>query len=510
MSEEQVAECRTRLDIWVSGRAPPRLGLKWDHFGFPSKLLKKIAKQGFTEPTPIQKQAIPTALAGRDILGLAKTGSGKTLAFLLPLLLHIVDQPELQPGEGPVGLIVAPTRELAHQIYIVAQKFSKLFGIRVAAVYGGINRYQQSKKLQEACAIVVCTPGRLIDTIKKRNISMQRVTYLVLDEADKMFDMGFEPQVRSIVGQIRPDRQTLLFSATLKPFVSRLTEEILTNPVRITVGQVGEANADVQQVVEVLEETKKWDWLAHRMAAFVNSGNVLIFVATKKAAEELAANLAKMGWNVAALHGDKVQSERNSIMSLFKSGKTPVLVATDVAARGLDVPLIKTVVNYDSARDISAHTHRIGRTGRAGSQDGVAYSLVTPIEAPFAAELVHNLEAANQHVPPALRQLAAAAKQHQRRYPRGKGKASVPIANNVDQQRIVHRGGVGFALPPSSPFRGSSSGSSRSSSSSSSSFSGERTAFSQHKAVPTSHQSVHQAFRPASGSGESGSWKATK
>lgn len=248
MTEEEVAAYRKSLAIRVSGFDVSRPVKTFEDLGFDSALMSAIAKQGYERPTPIQCQSCPIVLSGRDLIGIAKTGSGKTAAFVLPMMVHIMDQPELGKGEGPIGVICAPTRELAQQIYSEAKKFAKVYGIRISGVYGGMSKFEQFKELKAGCEVVVATPGRLIDMIKMKALTMQRATYLVLDEADRMFDLGFEPQIRSIVGQIRPDRQTLLFSATMPKRVERLAREILTDPIRVTVGEVGSANEDITQV----------------------------------------------------------------------------------------------------------------------------------------------------------------------------------------------------------------------------------------------------------------------
>ncbi|CAG2177607.1 unnamed protein product, partial [Oppiella nova] len=395
-----------KLGIKVSGLTPPKAVTSFAHFGFDDQLMKSIRKLEYFKPTAIQALAVPTALSGRDIIGIAKTGSGKTAAFIWPLLVHIMDQPELKSGDGPIGLILAPTRELALQIYTEAKRFGKVYGINIVCAYGGGNKFEQSKDLENGAEIVVATPGRIIDLIKMKATNLLRVTFLVLDEADRMFDMGFEPQVRSICNHIRPDRQTLMFSATFKKKVEKLARDVLLDPIRIVQGEVGEANEDITQVVLILEEgPKKWEWLTTRIVEFTSNGSVLIFVTKKLNAEELATNLKTHDMEVSLIHGDMNQMERNKVMSEFKSKKFPILVATDVAARGLDITHIRTVINYDIARDIDTHTHRIGRTGRAGEK-GVAYTLVTEKDKEFAGHLVRNLEGANQEVPPKLLALA--------------------------------------------------------------------------------------------------------
>ncbi|CAB1438728.1 unnamed protein product [Pleuronectes platessa] len=365
----QVSELRQKLNLRVSGAAPPKPSTSFAHFAFDEQLMHVIRKSEFTQPTPIQCQGVPIAVSGRDMIGIAKTGSGKTAAFIWPMLVHIMDQKELEAGEGPIAVIVCPTRELCQQIHTECKRFGKAYSLRSVAVYGGGSMWEQAKALQEGAEIVVCTPGRLIDHVKKKSTSLQRVTYLVFDEADRMFDMGFEYQVRSVASHVRPDRQTLLFSATFRKKIERLARDILTDPIRVVQGDIGEANEDVTQVVEMLHSgTEKWAWLIRRLVEFTSSGSVLIFVTKKANCEELATNLTQEGYSIGLLHGDMDQSERNKVISDFKKKNLPVLVATDVAARGLDIPSIRTVVNYDVARDIDTHTHRIGRTGRAGEK----------------------------------------------------------------------------------------------------------------------------------------------
>lgn len=289
-------QLRKKLGVKATGLRPPRPCPSFAHFGFDKLLMAVIQKQGFTSPTPIQAQAIPAGLSGRDVIGVAKTGSGKTAAYLLPMFVHIMDQPELAAGDGPIGLILAPTRELAQQIYTEARRFAKHYGLSVACVYGGGNRWEQVKALKSCREIVVATPGRLIDLVKDKATNFRRTSYLVLDEADRMFDLGFEPQVQSVVNHTRPDRQTLLFSATFKKSVEKLARESLTDPVRVVVGSIGVASDDVKQIVQVVDRAEdKWDWLRTRYVEFTSAGSVLIFVTRKANAEQLATNLGVHG-----------------------------------------------------------------------------------------------------------------------------------------------------------------------------------------------------------------------
>ncbi|KAJ3085536.1 ATP-dependent RNA helicase ddx42, partial [Quaeritorhiza haematococci] len=407
LTEYDVRRVRSEFGMTVTGHDVAKPCVSFAHFGFDEELMDAIVKQGYSVPTGIQQQAVPVALCGRDIIGIAKTGSGKTAAFLWPMLVHIMDQPELEKGDGPIGLILAPTRELAHQIYVEAKRFAKCYNLNVTVVYGGASKTEQFKALRGSSPeILVATPGRLIDMVKMKATNLRRVSYLVLDEADRMFDLGFEPQVRSFCTNTRPDRQTLLFSATFRKRIERLARDVLTDPVRIVIGGIGQANTDVTQIVHVLnEDADKWDWLVSRLVGFAMDGSVIVFVSKKAGVDELSANLRDRNFSCAPLHGDMVQSERDKVISDFKHGRVGILICTDVAARGLDIKSVKTVVNYDIARDIDSHTHRIGRTGRAGEK-GTAYTLITMKEDKFAGELVRNLEDASQAVPHELLDLA--------------------------------------------------------------------------------------------------------
>jgi len=404
---EQMRQFYEANQIQLSGGKTPRPCLEFHLMSLPKRIYRNLEKQGFEAPTPIQACAIPCILSGRDMLGMAKTGSGKTVAFTIPMLVHVKAQPPLGPEDGPIALTLGPTRELAHQIFLEVKKFAKGMGITVVPCFGGMNKHEQVRALGAGCEIVVGTPGRMIDVIKADATNLQRVTYLVLDEADKMFKMGFEPQVRSITGQIRPDRQTLLFSATFPPRVESLARDILVSPVRISVGTVGAANKDIRQVVDVLKPSEKWSWLSTKIQGFLNTGQVLVFAGTKAATEELSLKLAGLGCKVGCIHGNKTQHQRMDVLHKFKTKKFQILVATDVASRGIDIRGLKTVINYDMARDIDSHVHRVGRTGRAG-ENGIAYTLFTMVDERMAGALARSLEMANQPVPAQLTQIASA------------------------------------------------------------------------------------------------------
>lgn len=448
LSRDQVASLRKKLCIRVFGSSQPKPVCSFAHFNFDHQLMKAIIRHEYTTPTSIQSQGIPIALSGRDLIGIAKTGSGKTAAFLLPLMVHIMDQRDLKAGEGPIGLILAPTRELVQQIYSEAKKFAKVYNIAVVCVYGGGNRWEQMNDLTAGCEIVVATPGRMIDMIKSKATNLQRVTCLILDEADRMFDMGFEPQVRSICNHVRPDRQTMLFSATFKKRIEKLASDVLTDPLKIIHGESGEANADITQVVKVMPEgPAKWDWLTTNLIDFMSQGSVLIFVTKKAHAEELAANLIVKEFDLLLIHGDMDQNSRNSVITSFKRKEKPILVATDVAARGLDIPHVRTVINYDVARDIDTHTHRIGRTGRAGEK-GFAYTLVTDKDKEFVGHLVRNLESANQTVNADLMDLAMKSSWFKNsRYKNSSGSSSSSGGGHYSSRK-VGGSGLGFKSRP--------------------------------------------------------------
>ncbi|CAB3402551.1 unnamed protein product [Caenorhabditis bovis] len=401
-----IVRLKNKMNLRVGGMNAPKPVCSFAHFSFDKLLMDAICKSEFEHPTPIQAMAIPAALSGRDVLGIAKTGSGKTAAYLWPAIVHIMDQPDLKSGEGPIALVVVPTRELAVQVYQEAKKFCKIYNINVICAYGGGSKYEQSNELQnEGAELVICTPGRIIDLVKMEATNFLRTTFLVFDEADRMFDMGFEAQVKSISDHVRPDRQCLMFSATFKQKVERLARDALVDPVRIVQGEVGEANEDVEQKVLVLpDQDAKWAWLTQNLVNFASLGKVLVFVTKKLNAEEVARKLKLRDFDIVLLHGDMLQAERNENLLKFRK-KQQIMVATDVAARGLDIAEIRTVVNYDMARDIDTHVHRIGRTGRAGNK-GTAYTLVTDKDVEMVGHLVKNLESVSQEVPKPLMDLA--------------------------------------------------------------------------------------------------------
>ena len=401
MTPSDVEEMRRTWNIVVTGRTKiPKPIASFEAASFPEEIMKEILAAGFPTPTSIQAQGWPVCMSGHDLIGIAETGSGKTLAFILPAIVHIQSQPKLQRGDGPIGLVLAPTRELACQILAECQKFSKTSGIRSACCYGGVPKGQQSRDLKYGVEIVIATPGRLIDFLEFGTTNLFRVTYLVMDEADRMLDMGFEPQVRKICGQIRPDRQTLLWSATWPKEVERLARDLCReDPIQITVGSAGKkANAKITQHIVVCDEHSKLDKLKQLLETICDgTSKIIIFTDTKRGADNLQRMMRSSGVAALAIHGDKTQQERDWTLEQFKCGKCLCLVATDVAARGLDVKDVKFVINYDFPKQIEDYIHRIGRTGRGGST-GIAYSFFTQGNGACAHELIKVLRDSNQTV----------------------------------------------------------------------------------------------------------------
>ncbi|KAJ7956183.1 DEAD-box ATP-dependent RNA helicase [Quillaja saponaria] len=402
MSEHDVMLHRTSRDITVQGHDVPKPIRMFQEANFPDYCLEVIARLGFTEPTPIQAQGWPMALKGRDMIGIAETGSGKTLAYLLPALVHVSAQPRLVQGEGPIVLILAPTRELAVQIQEEAIKFGSRGNIRSTCIYGGSPKGPQIRDLKKGVEIVIATPGQRIDMLEAQHTNLRRVTYLLLDEADRMLDMGFEPQIRKIASQIRPDRQTLYWSATWPREVETLARQFLRNPYKVIIGSPDlKANQSINQVVEVMTDLEKYNRLIKRLREMMDGSRILIFMETKKGCDQVTRQLRMDGWPALSIHGDKNQAERDWVLAEFKSGRSPIMTATDVAARGLDVKDIKCVINYDFPSSLEDYIHRIGRTGRAGAT-GTAYTFFTHANAKYARDLMKILQEAGQVVNPGL------------------------------------------------------------------------------------------------------------
>ncbi|XP_005182853.1 ATP-dependent RNA helicase p62 [Musca domestica] len=408
-SQQEVQRYRAENEITVRGPAPNPI-IYFDEACFPDYCMNEIRRQRYNQPTPIQAQSWPIAMSGKNLVGIAMTGSGKTLAFILPAIVHINHQPPIQPGDGPIALVLAPTRELAQQIQTVANDFGSTVHVRNTCVYGGSSKTRQMQDLQNGVEMVIATPGRLLDFLSSGTTNMRRCTYLVLDEADRMLDMGFEPQIRKIMGQIRPDRQILMWSATWPKEVRQLAEDFLgNNYIQINIGSLElAANHNIRQYVDVCMESEKGTRLKGLLSQIYDQpqpGKIIIFVATKKKVDELSRFINGFGVRVGSIHGDKSQTDRDNVLTDFRVGRTNILVATDVAARGLDVDGIKYVINFDFPQSSEDYIHRIGRTGRKHST-GTSYAFFTRKNARCAKALVDILREANQNINPDLQYMA--------------------------------------------------------------------------------------------------------
>lgn len=402
MSPEEVEAYRQSLDgIQTKGKGCPRPIKTWAHCGVSKRELEVLKKLNFEKPTPIQCQAIPAIMSGRDLIGIARTGSGKTLAFILPMFRHILDQPALEEGEGPIAMVMAPTRELCMQIGKDIRKFSKSCNIRAVCVYGGTGISEQISELKRGAEIIVCTPGRMIDMLAAnsgRVTNLRRVTYIVLDEADRMFDLGFEPQVMRIIDNVRPDRQTVMFSATFPRQMEALARHILKKPIEIQVGGRSIVCKDVEQHVMVLDDEAKFFKLLELLGHYQELGSILVFVDKQENADILLKDLMKASYACMSLHGGIDQFDRDSTIVDFKSGRVKLLIATSVAARGLDVKQLILVINYDCPNHYEDYVHRCGRTGRAGKK-GFAWTFLTPDQGRYAGDIIRAMELSGSTVP---------------------------------------------------------------------------------------------------------------
>lgn len=351
--------------------------MTFSHLGLSTDLLRAVADQGYTQPTPIQQQAIPAILAGQDVLASAQTGTGKTAGFTLPLLhrLNSLSTPSSHPGRRmPRALILTPTRELAAQVGDSVKTYGKYLSLRSAVVFGGVGIEPQIQALRRGVDVLVATPGRLIDHLGQKTVNLAQVEILVLDECDRMLDMGFIHDIRNILAKLPPARQTLMFSATFSPSIQQLANSLLHSPILIEVAPRNTASEQVEQVVHPVDRERKRELLSY-MIGFHNWQRVLVFTRTKHGANRLAEQLAKDGLRSTAIHGNKTQAARTRALNDFKQGKVRVLVATDVASRGLDIDQLPHVVNFELPNVPEDYVHRIGRTGRAGNE-GRAVSLV--------------------------------------------------------------------------------------------------------------------------------------
>src|SRR5881409_2596680 len=342
--------------------------------GLTPELVRAVADEGYTEPTPIQQEAIPLALGGRDLIGSAQTGTGKTAAFMLPILQR------LAPGARHTlrALILVPTRELAEQVLQSARAYGRHLHVSAAAVYGGVGMEPQTRALKHGVDIVVATPGRLLDHMERGHVDFSRLEVLVLDEADRMLDMGFAPDVRRILSALPEKRQTMLFSATVSPEVDALARRALDGHASVEIGRRATPAQGIEHVIVAVDKVQKRGVLAKLLRA-KPAGQTLVFTRTKYGADKLVTFLRKDGIPTHAIYGDKAQSHRTRTLDAFRSGVADVLVATDIAARGIDVDGIRMVVNFDVPHDAEIYVHRVGRTARAGAR-GLALTLLSPDE----------------------------------------------------------------------------------------------------------------------------------
>ncbi|TEB32991.1 DEAD-domain-containing protein [Coprinellus micaceus] len=411
------------IPVEATGAGVPEPVLSFTSPPLDPVLLENIGYASYTTPTPVQKYSIPIVAGGRDLMACAQTGSGKTGGFLFPILSAsfakgpspIPDAPTQSYGARrkayPTALILAPTRELVSQIHEEARKFAYRSWVRPAVVYGGADINQQLRQIEKGCDLLSATPGRLVDLIERGRISLANIKYLVLDEADRMLDMGFEPQIRRIVqGEDMPgvqERQTLMFSATFPRDIQMLARDFLKDYIFLSVGRVGSTSENITQKIEYVEDTDKRSVLLDILASQPRDsiGLTLVFVETKRMADMLSDFLHGNNMPATSIHGDRTQREREHALHTFRTGKTPIMVATAVAARGLDIPNVTHVVNYDLPSDIDDYVHRIGRTGRAGNT-GVSTAFFNRGNKNIVRDLVELLREANQEIPSWLETVA--------------------------------------------------------------------------------------------------------
>ena len=362
-------------------------------YNLAPQILRNIEELGYAQPTQVQAEAIPAVLGGRNLVVTAETGSGKTAAFLLPMLQGLLNKPAKRIG----GLVLCPTREIALQTTGFAQSLGEGTGIRAASIYGGVGYVPQETALRNGTEIIVATPGRLLDHIQKGNVDLKALSFLVIDEADRLMDMGFLPDLRRVLAYLPTQRQTMLFSATMPPEIMALVKTIMSEPVRIEVGMVAMPPNAIDQTVFPVDSSRKTDLLLALLKGQISDelDTVLIFCRTKRRADRLAIDLRRAGHDVTAIHGDRTQAQRETALAGVRHGKFCILVATDVAARGLDVEGISHVINFDLPDVAEVYVHRIGRTARAGAT-GKAFSFVTPED---RSNLVRVEKALGQRIP---------------------------------------------------------------------------------------------------------------
>ncbi|XP_067941903.1 probable ATP-dependent RNA helicase DDX41 isoform X2 [Watersipora subatra] len=411
-SEEKHAKIREKHCIQTQGEDLPPICQTFQECKFPRSVIHALKKKDILKPSPIQMQGLPTVLSGRDLIGVAYTGSGKTMVFILPIIMFCLEQEKRLPfiaNEGPYGMIIVPSRELARQIYEVLQYYCRSLDrdghgrLRTSLCIGGVNVKEQMDVIRKGVHIVVCTPGRILDILNKKMMNMDMCRYVVFDEADRMIDMGFEEDVRTIFSFFKGQRQTLLFSATMPKKIQNFALSALVKPITVNVGRAGAASTNVKQIVEFVKPEAR---IVHILDCLQRTAPpVLIFAEKKRDVDAIHEYLLLKGVEAVATHGDKDQEDRSWAVDQFKSGKKDVLVATDVASKGLDFPGIQHVINFDMPEDIENYVHRIGRTGRSGAK-GVSTTFVNQsCDETILLDLKHLLMEAKQFVPDFLRVL---------------------------------------------------------------------------------------------------------
>ncbi|XP_047130892.1 putative ATP-dependent RNA helicase Pl10 isoform X1 [Hydra vulgaris] len=416
------------IPVEATGSNTPKSIETFDEANLGEIILTNISLAHYTKPTPVQKNSIPIIKAKRDLMACAQTGSGKTAAFLVPILSRIFEEgPFENPSnvrqggkkkQYPIALVLAPTRELASQIYDESRKFVYRSCIRPCVVYGGADVSTQMRDIDRGCHLLVATPGRLVDMIQRGKVGLECIKFLVLDEADRMLDMGFEPQIREIVEKCdmprTGERQTLMFSATFPKEIQMLARDFLDNYIFLAVGRVGSTSENITQKVVWVEEHDKREFLLDLLNASGPDSLTLVFVETKRGADALEQFLFRCpeNYHATSIHGDRHQREREQALASFRVGTTPILVATAVAARGLDIPNVKHVINFDMPSDIEEYVHRIGRTGRVG-HTGLATSFFNDKNRNVARDLMDILAEAKQEIPSWLESMGYQAQQHQ-------------------------------------------------------------------------------------------------
>lgn len=402
LSEQDAKQLRDASGMRLVGSDIPLPVKSFSALGFSEDVLKHFESKGYTNPTPIQAQGWPMALCGRDMVGIADTGSGKTISFVLPAMVHAKNQQPLREDDGPIVLILAPTRELCTQIEEVVREYAGYYGLRSTSVYGGASMVPQKKALKRGAEILVATPGRLIDLHEQGFCPLGRVTFLVLDEADRMLDMGFEPQLNKIIPRTHKDRQSLMWSATWPREVRALAMDYMKNFIQVTVGDDDlKANSKILQKVDFVEWQDKKNKLLYYLQDH-RSDRVIVFCNMKRTCDTIEDFLHDKGFHATALHGDKTQAIRDSVIQNFKTGRRSILIATDVAARGLDVKDVKLVINYDFPKNIEDYVHRIGRTARGDTLEGLAYTMFANDDMGNGKKLIEVLKQSNQEVPKEL------------------------------------------------------------------------------------------------------------